>query len=196
MDEIKRIIGIDVYRDHYDACFKDVNNNKTNYYTGSSKSDYGKERLMARIDDKDVIIISESMLAAIFKLKFVDNVKIVNNKLIGIINNANVERGKKIATFYVNNLVNKGRDKLSDKMINNLLIAGDERIKECERLNDISQKFIGEIHNGESVKFSEVLDLEEDGRIYSSCNKRCTNKIEDIIRQLEEFEKLNDYFNK
>lgn len=196
MDEIKRIIGIDVYRDHYDACFKEVNNNNTNYYTGSCKSDYGKERLMARIDDKDVIIISESMLAAIFKLKFVDNVKIVNNKLIGIINNANVERGKKIATFYVNNLVNKGRDKLSDKMIKDLLIAGDERIKECERLNDISQKFIGEIHNGESVKFSEVLDLEVDGRIYSSCNKRGTNKIDDIIRQLEEFEKLNDYFNK
>ncbi|MBK5202040.1 MAG: hypothetical protein JJE21_11010, partial [Spirochaetaceae bacterium] len=168
MDKIKRIIGIDVYKDHYDACFQEIDGNKINYYTGSSTSDYGKQRLMARIDEYDMIIISESMFAAILSLRFVDRVKIVNNNFITIISKADVERGKKMATFFTNNLVNKKDDKLSDKMINNLLVAGEQRVNECERLNDLSQELISKISRDESVDFSDVLDLEEGGRIYNS----------------------------
>lgn len=196
MEKFKRIIGIDVYRNHYNACFSEVEGTKTNYYKGSSISYYGQQRLIARIDKYDIIIISESMLAAILSIRFVDRVKIVNNNFIGIISKANLERGKEMATFFSKNLVNKKNEKLSEKMINNLLIAGEKRADELERLTDLSQDFVSKISRDEDIKFSDVLDLEEDSRIYNSAKKGSTNKVEEVCKQNEEFEKLNDYFSK
>ncbi len=195
MNDIKRIVGIDVYRERYDACFLNIDTKVSKNYTGSCNSESAKQRLLARVEKDDLILISESKLAAILALRFLKNVIIINTNLIRIFVNANVERGKDMAVFFTKNLANKKNEKLSEKMVNNILIEGKKRFDECERLASLSEDFIDSESRGESIEFSEILAMEEEGRIYANDDVNTTNKIEEILKNLENFEKLNKNFS-
>jgi hypothetical protein len=195
MKNKKNIIGIDVYRSRYDACFYDVDTNRRKYYTGSLSNGYGKARLINRINEENRIIINESLLAAELMIRFPGQVILVNDEIISLLGNAKIPRGKKMAAFFIKNFRTNKAEKLSKKMIGNLLIEGEKHVNLQEKIFDDGVDFFDNIIDGKKVDYEKILDLEEASRKFNSHSDVQLNKVEEVERVIEKFEKLNDLFD-
>lgn len=196
MKNAKYIIGIDVYRSRYDACFYDIDSNKRKYYKGSLKNEYGKIRLINRIDKENRIIINESLLAAELMIRFPSQVTIVNDEILSLLRNAKIPRGSKMAAFFIKNFKSKKTKNISKIMLANLLIEGEKRVSDQESLCDDGINVFDNVLDGETVDYNAILDLEERSRDFNIHHDGYLNKVEEIEKLIEQFEKLNKIFDK
>jgi len=191
MNGNNKIVGIDVFNERYNACILDLSNGNIKNYTGSAALNSGINRLLNRIDKKDVIYISESQLAAKIALIFKDNVTIINLTMISLLNSAGTKRGKELATFYCKNFESSKKLSLSKSMKNKILIEGQSRLTQMEKLIDEGESLIESAKLGKKIDFERALDLEQSAREFAGQSSTLSNKIADIEEIIEEFEKLN-----
>lgn len=191
----KIIIGIDVYRSRYDACFYDIETKKCKYYTGSLKNNYGKKRLINRIKKDDLIIINEGLLAAELMIRFENHVIIVENEIVKLLINAKISRGKKLASFFIKNFRTRKNKKLSSAMIRNLLIEGEKSVSFQETLCDDGIKIFDSIEDGKIVNNEIIYDLDERTRNFNNHSDVNHSKVDEVEKVIEQFEKLNEIFD-
>lgn len=192
MNSEKRIIGIDVFRNRYDACFIEINSKAKKYYTGSLINDYGKDRLIKRFESDDLIIINDCVLAAYLLVNFKNRVIVVENKIVALLVKANISRGVKMAGFFVENFENKKNGYLSKEMKQNLLNEESNLLKSQEELFDKGLNLFDLINDGKNIESGSINELEEKlnnfTNQYGGDNK--INEIEKAIVRFEELQKL------
>jgi hypothetical protein len=192
----KYIIGIDVYLSRYDACFYDTKNNESKYYTGSLTNNYGKNRLINRISKDDFIIMNESNLAAEFLIKFTNKILIINDEVLSLLSKANISRGSKMASFFVNNCrVNKNKQ-LSKTMQESLLIEGSKRVETQEKLFDLGINLFDEIQTNNPTDLKYSYELEDKTNDFNNFKTVKNDKIDEVSDALRKFEKLNELLSK
>lgn len=196
MIEEKYIIGIDVYLSRYDACFYNVENNVSKYYTGSLTNNYGKNRLINRISKDDFIIMNESNLAAEFLIKFTNNIVLINDEIISLLCKANISRGSKMASFFVKNFRDNRKKQLSKTMQENLLVEGSKRVKTQEELFDLGVNLFNEIQTNEPIDLKFSYELEEKTNGFNNLKTVKNDKIDEVSDALNQFEKLNELLGK
>ena len=191
MNVNNKIIGIDVFNERYNACILNLSSGNSKNYTGSAVFDSGINRLLNRIDEEDVIYISASQLAAKIALIFKDNVKIINQTMISLLNSAGTKRGKDLAVFYCKHFESSKKLSLSKSMKNKILIEGESRLTQMEKLIDEGESLIESVKLGKKIDFERALDLEQSAREFAGQSGTQSNKMDDIEEVIEEFEKLN-----
>jgi hypothetical protein len=191
----KYIIGIDVYLSRYAACFYDYDSNKRLYYKGSLTNDFGKIRLINRIDKDNRILINESLLAAELMIRFPNQVTVVGNEVLSLMSYANIPRGDKTASFYIKTFKNKKLKDISKVMLDNLLVEGKKRVSAQESLCDEGINIFDNVIKEKNVDYEMILDLEERSREFNNHSDVHLNKVEEVEKVVKQFEKLNDIFD-
>ncbi len=191
MSDDNKIIGIDVFNERYNACILDLSSGMYKSYTGSATLDSGINRLLNRIENKNIIYISESQLAAKVALIFKDNVTIINQSMISLLNRAGTKRGKELAVFYCNNFEACKKNSLSKSMKNKILIEGESRLTQMEELLDEGENLFENVKLGKKIDFERALELEQAAREFTGQSGEESKKFEKIDDIFNEFEELN-----